>query len=98
MRQLKVLLKVILTQNQLKIIEFTNYRSISQNMSANESIVESVISTDSKCKFDRLCNVLNIENEKLEGLSTDELDMLYVVLDIDFLTKLLTQAMLLGPI
>ena len=84
MRQLKVLLRVILSQNQLKIIEFANYRSLSQNLSADESIAESVISTDSKYKFDRLCNLLNIENEKLEGLSTDELDMLYEVLGIDF--------------
>ena len=84
MRQLKVLLRVILSQNQLKIIEFANYRSLSQNLSADESIAESVIKTDSKYKFDRLCNLLNIENEKLEGLSTDELDMLYEVLGIDF--------------
>ena len=84
MRQLKVLLRVILTQNQLKIIEFANYRSLSQNLSADESIAESVISTDPKYKFDRLCNLLNIENEKLEGLSTDEMDMLNEILGIDF--------------
>ena len=69
MRQLKVLLRVLLTQNQLKIIEFANYRSLSQKYSDNTSFVESIIETDSKHKFEKLCNELNQDDKNKEGLS-----------------------------
>ena len=68
-RQLKVLMKLILTQNQLKIIEFANYKNPHQRCDNNTSIVESIMATNPMHRFDEMCHKLkgtSIFNEILE--------------------------------
>ena len=83
-RQLKVAFKVLLTKNQLKIIEFANYRSLNCKHKISKSVAESIIQADSKNRFEKFCNGLDINDQKLEGLSIiDELNMLNDILGID---------------
>ena len=53
-RQLKVAFKVLLTKNQLKIIQLANYRSLSCKINSKESIVQSVIEASEKDRLDKL--------------------------------------------
>ena len=45
-RQLKAAFQVLLTQNQLKIIEFANYRNLTHKCETSKSIVNRVIDAD----------------------------------------------------
>ena len=53
-RQLKVFMKLMLTQNQLKIIEFANYKDPHQQYDINKPIIESVLATSPKYRFDKM--------------------------------------------
>ena len=82
-RQLKVALKVLFTQNQMKIIEFANYRSYTRKCGSNKSIFDNVIETDKNDRFNKLCRQLDLDEKKLDRLSTDELNLLNEVLGIE---------------
>ena len=53
-RQLKAAFKVLLTQNQLKILEFANYKSLDKEYDKSKSMAESIFETDAKDRFDKL--------------------------------------------
>ena len=82
-RQLKVAFKILLSKNQLKIIQLANYRSLSCKINSKESIVQSVIEASKKDRLDKLCNELDLGNGRLEELSTKELITLNKVLGIE---------------
>ena len=82
-RQLRVALKVLLTENQLKILEFANYRNLDSKYDNKNSIVNSVLETDSKGRYNKLCHHLNLDDKRLDLLSINELNTLYEVLEID---------------
>ena len=92
MRQLKVAMKVLLTENQRKIIELASFRSLNQSSGFRKTILESLIKTDTKDRYNILCRGLNLNNEKLEGLSMDELNLLHEVLNIDTKTEMLNSS------
>ena len=96
-RQLKVFMKLILTENQLKIIEFANYKNPNQKHDENKSIVDSIMATSPLHRFDEMCHKLNLENNRLDELSminesvtfnnyllpTNEADLLKKIFDIN---------------
>ena len=92
MRQLKAVFKVLLTQNQLKILEFANYRSLSRKYNISKSILDSVIESDNKDRFSKLCRQLDLDNRKLDRLSSDELNLLNEVLDIESKSEVLNSS------
>ena len=69
-RQLKIALKAVLTENQLKIIEFANYRCASENHFKKKSLIETIIEADANMRFEILCNQLNHDNGTVSGLSS----------------------------
>ena len=69
-RQLRVALKVLLTENQLKILEFANYRNLDSKYDNKNSIVNSVLETDSKGRYNKLCHHLNLDDKRLDLLIT----------------------------
>ena len=96
-RQLKVFMKLMLTQNELKIIEFANYKNPHQRCDNNTSIVESIMAANPMHRFDEMCHKLNLENQSLNELSminenskvnnyllpSNETDLLKKIFDID---------------
>ena len=67
-RQLKTAFKVLLTQNQLKIIEFVNYKSLKSRYKISNPVLENIIQTETKDRYDKLCHELDLDNDSLERL------------------------------
>ena len=67
-RQLKVVMNMILTQNQLKIIEFANYKNIDLNCGEDKSIAQYIMNMNPKNRFGRLCHHLNLKNKEFDNI------------------------------